>query len=97
MGFIILVKTDRYFTTILTFLIYRSEKPNAFFSHGIGPRMCIGPRMARLEIKMALCKLLRKHTILLQNPKKKLSIHTDFTVQATTTLTAPIYASVLRR
>lgn len=79
------------------FLIYRSEKPNTFFAHGMGPRMCIGPRMARLEIKMALCKLLRKHTILLQDPNQELSIHTDFTVQATTTLTAPIYANVLRR
>ena len=59
--------------------------------------MCVGPRMARLEIKTALCKLLRKHTILLQIQNQKLSIRTNFTVQATTTLTAPIYVNVHRR
>ena len=63
----------------------------------MGPRMCVGPRMARLEIKTALCKLLRKHTILLQDPTQKLSIRTNFTVQATTTLTAPIHVNVLLR
>ena len=39
----------------------------------MGPRMCIGTRMARLEIKTALCKLLREHTILLQDPTKNCS------------------------
>ena len=56
----------------------------------MGPRMCIGTRMARLEIKTALCKLLRGHTILLQDPNQKLFIQTNNFVQATTTLTAPI-------
>ena len=76
------------------FLIYRVEKPNTFFTYGIGPRMCIGDRMVRLKIKTALCKLLRK---LLQVPNQKLFIQTNITVQAITTLATPIYAKVFQR
>ncbi|CAN7989345.1 unnamed protein product, partial [Ixodes hexagonus] len=36
---------------------------SAYFPFGIGPRMCIGKRFALLEIKMAVCSLMRKYRI----------------------------------
>ncbi|CAN8019277.1 unnamed protein product [Ixodes persulcatus] len=35
----------------------------AYLPFGLGPRVCIGKRFALLEIKMALCKLIRKYRI----------------------------------
>ncbi|CAN7992800.1 unnamed protein product [Ixodes hexagonus] len=35
----------------------------AYMPFGLGPRVCIGKRFALLEIKMALCKMIRKYRI----------------------------------
>ncbi|CAN8019282.1 unnamed protein product [Ixodes persulcatus] len=35
----------------------------AYLPFGLGPRVCIGKRFALLEIKMALCKMIRKYRI----------------------------------
>lgn len=48
--------------------------PASYMPFGIGPRMCIGRRFALLELKMAVCKIIRKFKILLcretQDPVK---------------------------
>ncbi|KAL3255375.1 hypothetical protein MRX96_017290 [Rhipicephalus microplus] len=38
--------------------------PGAFISFGIGPKSCIGNRNALLELKAALCSLLRRYEVL---------------------------------
>lgn len=38
--------------------------PGAFIPFGIGPKSCIGNRFALLELKAALCKLLRRYEVL---------------------------------
>ncbi|XP_054926571.2 cytochrome P450 3A12-like isoform X2 [Dermacentor andersoni] len=40
------------------------QQPAAFLPFGLGPRVCIGKRFALLELKMAVCRVLREYRIL---------------------------------
>ncbi|XP_040062088.1 cytochrome P450 3A5-like [Ixodes scapularis] len=41
-----------------------THHPAAYLPFGLGPRGCIGKRFALLEIKMAMCKIIRKYTFI---------------------------------
>ncbi|KAL1445269.1 hypothetical protein MTO96_029267 [Rhipicephalus appendiculatus] len=44
--------------------VAKSIHPGAFIPFGIGPKSCIGNRFALLELKAALCRLLRRYEVL---------------------------------
>lgn len=44
--------------------VSKDHHPGAYMPFGIGPKSCIGNRFALLELKAALCKLLRKFEVL---------------------------------
>ncbi|KAL3185607.1 hypothetical protein MRX96_028875 [Rhipicephalus microplus] len=41
-----------------------SKDPASFLPFGLGPRVCIGKRFALLELKMAVCRVLREYRLL---------------------------------
>jgi len=68
-----------------------------FYPFGIGPRMCTGYRLANLEIKVVLAKLLSKYTITLADPKQELIAVSNITIQANMTIKQPIPVIVTKR
>lgn len=66
--------------------VSKDHHPGAYMPFGIGPKSCIGNRFAMLELKAALCKLLRKFQVLpcaqVKDPMK-LVVKTVLAVPAT--------------
>jgi len=42
---------------------FSSDNQNAFIGFGLGYRACVGTRMANLEAKIVMCKILQKYVI----------------------------------
>lgn len=83
---------------------FNGEKSSSpLYSHGAGPRMCLGKLLSNLEVKLVLILMLKKYNISLCTNKNSadmlqcLSYKTNVTVQATSTFDEPLYLKIEKR
>ena len=76
----------------------RKDSTSTLYSHGIGPRMCLGTLFSCLEMKLVLVLMLQKYNISLnKDSPEELTYKTSTSIQLTSIFDHPIFINVEKR